>query len=102
MLESQASLRVDKILDFAAPACDAGKEASVESTPGGRLSSSFTPRVPQTPNRSEEEVCTSCIWSCCALISAGTADAKMVASAATETACTTNRVLFKSDEPRGK
>ena len=96
MLAAQAALRVDKIWAFAA-----GKEARDGSTPGGRLSSALTPGVSHTPKLAEDVVCLSCNLSCCARISAGTEEVNMVANAATETACTTKRVLFNRDEPRG-
>ncbi len=93
-----------KILAFAASAMVVDKEAREASTPGGRFSSALTPGVSQTPKRAaaEEVVCDSCSLSCCVLISAEMEELKTVASAATETACTTKRVLFNNDEPRGR
>src|ERR1044071_1188753 len=104
MLWAQASLSVDKILVLAASAIDADKEVREASTPGGRFCSAFTPGVSQTPKRAdvEEVVCDSCSLSCWVLISAEIEELKTVASAATETACTTKRVLFNKDEPRGR
>src|SRR6266511_1479280 len=104
MLCAQADLSVDKMLVFAASAIESDKEAREASTPGGRFCSALTPGVSQTPKRvdAEADVCDSCNLSCCALTSAEMEELKTVASAATETACTTKRVLFNNDEPRGK
>src|SRR5215208_2726247 len=102
MLWSQASLRVARIFVFAVAAAALEREASEVSAPGGRFSSARTPGVSQIPNGAEEVTCASCIWSCCARTSAEIEELKTVASAATETACTTKRVLFNNDEPRGR
>src|SRR5919197_3796183 len=102
MVLAQADLRVDKILVLAASAMEPDKEAREASTPGGRFCSALTPGVSHTPKRAVEVVCASCNLSCCARISAETDELKTVANAATETACTTKRVLFNNDEPRGR
>src|SRR5574341_848304 len=102
MLWAQATWRVDRILALVAVAVAADREASEASTPGGRFSSAATPGVSHIPKRAEEVVWDSWNLSCCALISVEMDELKMVASAATETACTTKRVLFTNEEPRGR
>src|SRR5215213_11148122 len=102
MLWSQASLSVAKIFVLAAAAAAVEREAREVSTPGGKFSSALMPGVSQIPKGAEEVTCASCIWSCCARTSAEIEELKTVASAATETACTTKRVLFSNDEPRGR
>src|SRR5690349_137353 len=91
-----------RILLLADAAAAVESEASEAEAPGGRLSSAATPGVSQIPNGEAAVTCASCIWSCWARTSAEIEELKTVASAATETACTTKRVLFNREEPRGR
>src|SRR5690349_9804962 len=104
MLWLQASCRVFRIFVFAAAAIAVEREAREAFAPGGRLSSAATPGVSQIPkgDAAAAVTCASCIWSCWARISGEIEELKTVASAATDTACTTKRVLFKSEDPRGR
>src|SRR5216683_2921093 len=88
-------------LALAALAASGGSFARAAIAPGGKFSVTATPGVSHAPKRCEARIGVS--WACSSrvLMLGDNVLVKTTASDATATACTTKRVLFNSDEPRG-